>query len=290
MSRVAFLGWLLFAGLAGADEVFIRGGGRLTGEIVERGPDSILVDLGYGQVGLSLVSVERIVASPSPLSLYEQRAARLGPDDVTGWLALGQWAGDHDLPGKARTAFEYVLSIDPDDEAAHRALGDVRIGDQWMTLEESYRARGYVRFEGAWVSPQERRAMLDDRLAAAQEDLLRAEADARVREAEARARAAEAEARRAEAELRRAEAEAEGPVFPGFIAGFSPWFAAGHQPRFYGRCRGLTHAFVPGLSPFFPRFVQPFVAPLTVRNAPIGAPRVQRPIARPAPHRSTSSR
>jgi hypothetical protein len=264
MNRVAFLGCFLFAGLAGADEVFMRGGGRLSGEIVERGPDSILVDLGYGQVGVSLSSVERIVASPNPGSVYEQRAARLAPDDTAGWLALGQWAHDQDLVTKARAAFERVLSLEPGNEAAHRVLGHVRVDEQWTTLEESYRARGYVRFEGAWVSPEEHRAILDERLAAAQEDRARVEAEARVREAEARARAAEADARRAEAELRRAEADAYGSASPGFVVGFSPWYATGYRPRFHGSYRGFTHAFVPGFSPFFPRFVQPFAFPPTV--------------------------
>jgi hypothetical protein len=92
------------------------------------------------------------------------------------------------------------LSLDPENAAAHRGLGHVWAGDRWATLEESYRARGYVLFEGSWVMPDERRAILEERAAAAVAERDRIESEARTREAEARARAAEADARRAEAD------------------------------------------------------------------------------------------
>jgi hypothetical protein len=225
--RVVLLGLALqAAGLAAADEVFIRGGGRLSGEVVERGPDSILVDIGTGQIGLPLSSVERIVPGTSPVGLYRQRAASLEPDDVAGWLALGRWAREHDLDTNAREAFENVLAVDPANVSAHRALGHVQLEGRWMTREESHEARGYVLFEGAWVTPEGRRVVLEDRRASAEERRARAEADARIREADARARLAEAEAQRAEADLRRTEAELE-LNGPGFVAGggWTPLFA-----------------------------------------------------------------
>jgi hypothetical protein len=225
--RAVLLGLALqAAGLAAADEVFIRGGGRLSGEVVERGPDSILVDIGTGQIGLRLSSVERIVAGATPVGLYRQRAASLEPDDVAGWLALGRWAREHQLETNAREAFENVLAVDPTHVSAHRALGHVQLDGRWLTREESFEARGYVLFEGAWVTPEERRATLEDRRALAEERRAHAEANARIREAEARARMAEAEAQRAEADLRRREAELEisGPAFV-VGGGWTPLFA-----------------------------------------------------------------
>lgn len=210
MRRVVLFGLALqAAGLAAADEVFIRGGGRLSGEVVEHGPDSILVDIGIGQIGVPLSSVERIVPGTSPVGLYRQRAASLEPDDGAGWLALGRWAREHDLETNAREAFENVLAVDPTNVSAHRALGHVQLEGRWMTREEGYEARGYVRFEGTWVTPEEHRTVLENRRASAEERRARAEADARIREAEARARVAEAEAERAEADLRRTETELE---------------------------------------------------------------------------------
>jgi hypothetical protein len=249
--------------------VFVRGGGRLSGQIVEYGPDAIVVDVGPGQIGLPLSYVERIVPSTTPQAVYRQRAARLAPGDAAGWLALGQWALEQDLLTKSRAAFEHVLSLDSAHAEAHLGLGHVRIGDQWMTREEGFRARGYVLYQGTWMTPDDHRAILDERLAAAEEERARAEAEARVREAEARARVAEAEAQRAEAELSRSAPLGSRLAYSGFgypglgypafvVGGYSPWFSV-HRPHFRSGCQFGNYT-----GAFAPRFARPVTTPMVV--------------------------
>jgi hypothetical protein len=240
------LGLALWPGVAAADEIFIRGGGRLTGEVIERGPDSILVDIGTGQIGLPASSVDRIVPGATPGGLYRQRAASLAPDDLEGWLALAAWARTQGLEAQARAAWENVLLADPGNVAARRALGYIQIDGQWMTREESYQARGYVLFDGAWVTSEQARASLEDRRARAEERRAGAEAEARIREAEARARVAEADAQRAETDLRRVEAEGV-QMGPGYATdvGWSPWYAG----NFYSPFAYSAYSY-PVVSPF----------------------------------------
>ena len=198
MKRALVLSLVLLPAVAGADDVFLTGGGRLSGVIVQRSAGSVTVDVGPGRVSLPMTRVARIVSGTADLAVYRDRAAHLAPGSVTGWLSLARWAEDHDLMTQASESYAHVLSLDPENAAAHRGLGHVWAGDRWATLEESYRARGYVNFEGSWVTPEERRAILEERAASAAAVRDRIEADARAREAEARARTAEAEARRAE--------------------------------------------------------------------------------------------
>jgi hypothetical protein len=203
MRRVVFffaIALPLGPGWAGADEVHLRGGGRITGEIVEQRPDAVVIEVGPGRVTLPASRIERIVSSTSPLAAYRKRASQLLDDDVRGWLRLGFWARDQGLNTQAREAFQHVLSLDPESAAAQEALGRVFVNGQWMSLEDSYRARGLALVNGTWMTPAEREAAMAER--AAEADLIRArsEADARSREAEARAAAAEAEARRIEAQ------------------------------------------------------------------------------------------
>ena len=256
MKRALLLAVALLPAAVQADEIYTRGGGQLVGEIVERGPDSIVVDIGAGRIGLPLSFVERIVPGPSPPAVYRERAQRLAPDDAPGWLALGRWAREQELRTQADEAFRQALEIDPGNAGAHQALGHVKFGEQWMTPEESYRARGLVPFEGRWVTPEEQQALLADRVAAAQRAQAEADAFARVRETEARVRVAEAQARVAEAEARVAEADARRiesasvgifPTFPGVGfhtgLGFSTGFGHGfHRGHFAGCQRG--HGFV----------------------------------------------
>lgn len=183
---------------AGADELYLRSGGHLSGVVLEQRPDAVVIDVGAGRVTLPAALVLRVVEGTPSFAVFRDRAAGLNDADVAGWLALAAWARDRDLLTQARQAFEHVLTVDPGNVVAHRELGHVQLDGRWMTAEESYRARGYVNFEGSWMTPEERAGLIADRAAEAQARQAEIEAEARIREADARARAAEAEARRAE--------------------------------------------------------------------------------------------
>jgi hypothetical protein len=191
---------LATSGLAWADVIHLQGGGRIDGEVVEERADAVVIEVSAGRITLPRARIDRMVLGTSALARFRARAAALAPGDVRGWLALAAWARDNDLLTQSRGALEHVLAVDPSNAAAHSALGHVLVGGQWLTVDESHRARGLVEFEGGWVSPQERQALVAERAAEAALRREQIEADARIREAEARARAAEAEARRIEAE------------------------------------------------------------------------------------------
>ena len=105
---------LLVAGclpaVAAADEVFLKGGGQLSGRIVSRTATTVEVDVGAGRIGVPASSVVRIEEGRSPLQEYEERAGRLAAGDV-GRLgrpgAVGRGprprdAGARGLPSRAR--------------------------------------------------------------------------------------------------------------------------------------------------------------------------------------------
>jgi hypothetical protein len=217
------------------DEIVLKGGRRLVGEIVERTSTSVSIEMAPGRVTLPLSAIDRILSGPSALSAFRQRASRLAPEDAAGWLALGFWARERGLATQATLAFERAVAAQPDNAQAQDALGHVRVGERWMTREEGYRAQGLVLFEGDWVTPQERDSRLAQRQMETETERQRIETDARLREAEARVRQAEAEARRADAEA--AAAEPSMPVVPLWPYGGStegrahPHDRRGHPPR-----------------------------------------------------------
>lgn len=225
MRRISVLALALAAtaGPAVADVVHLHGGGRIEGQVVAERPDAIVVEVSAGRLTLPRHRVAKVVLGTSALAGYRARAARLAAGDVQGWLALAAWARANDLLTQERAALEHVLEVDPANAIANRALGHVMVSGRWVTADEGHRARGFVQFEGAWVRPEERQVILEERAARAAEQRERAEAEARVREAEARARVAEAEARRLEAEERQAE-DAGGIPYPFvFGGGFDPF-------------------------------------------------------------------
>lgn len=220
MAVVAALGLPLSAH---AEQVLLKNGGRISGILVERSATHVVLQIGPGQVKLPLASVERVVLGRSALAIFAERAERLASSDKSGWLELGLWARDAGLDTQARECFERVLARDPQNPVAQASLGNVLLDGRWLSQEEAYRARGYVRFEGSWMLPEERDELLRDRAARREEARARAEAEARIREAEALARAAEA--------AREADATASYGIPVGYGYGYDPYgIAIGGPP------------------------------------------------------------
>jgi hypothetical protein len=207
----------LFASALCADDIRLRSGGILTGEIAERTADHIVVDVDDGRITLPLSFVEQIIPRPMPRAIFRARAAALADADLSGWLSLAQWASSERLASDATSAYQHVLRLDPDNASANVHAGRLRLGERWVGPDEYYAARGYVRFENSWMPPERRDEIQRDRAiqaqraeAARERDETRAlvrEAEERAREAEARAQTAVAQAREAAARTRAVESE-----------------------------------------------------------------------------------
>lgn len=182
-----------------SDEIFLVGGGRLSGRVVERTETRVAIETGPGRVTLPQSRVERIVEGRCALDAFGERAADLEPGDVNGWAELARWARERELLTQARFAWQRVLSVDPGHPQANSGLGRVAVDGIWMSPDDAYRARGYVSYEGRWLTPAEHAAAVREREADEAAAREAREADLRIREAEARVREAEARADEASA-------------------------------------------------------------------------------------------
>jgi hypothetical protein len=200
-----------------ADDVILKGGGKVSGRILSRTATAVEVDIGAGTVTLPMTSVVRIEERRSSLDDYYERAEKLRADDREGWLELAKWASSQGLGSQARAAYERVLAVDPANAEANQGVGRVLLDGRWVTEEESYTARGYVRFEGEWVTAAEQDAILKRQAATEQAEWARLDAEQRAREAQARAAEAEARAREAEA-----ASVVVGAGFPMYWGGWGP--------------------------------------------------------------------
>jgi hypothetical protein len=217
--RHAVIGFLLVPGLAGADTVYLEGGRKLDGVVVERTDRTLVLEIGPGRVGIPLSRVVKVVPSNSPLAEYRKRAQELQSGDVAGWLRLADWAQGSDLKTQAGEACEQVLRVEPANATAQRCLGRVLQDGQWMSFEESQRARGLVQYGSQWVTTAEHERLVASESESSMARKAQAEAVARVREAEARAREAEARALAAENDSdRNAGGQFLWPVYGGGVS------------------------------------------------------------------------
>lgn len=190
---------LLLPAAGAADEVMLRGGGKVSGVIVERTATAVVLETAPGRVSVPLSRIQSIHETGSDLALFHERAAHLAANDANGWAALARWAASRDLGTQSREAYEHVLGLDPGHPEANHALGRVPLDGRWVSEADANRARGLVAFEGSWVTPAEREGLLRERALESASGRTARETESRVREAEARAREAEARARAAEA-------------------------------------------------------------------------------------------
>jgi hypothetical protein len=160
--KIAILAIAIAAAPLFADEIHLRGGGRLSGQIVEQTAESVTIDIGAGSMVVKMSTVVRIDKSTSPLQEYRARAATIADKDVDGWRELGRWAAKQGLGTQSREAYSRVRTVVPNDPEANQALGLVLYEGRWVTEEDSYRARGFVELDGEWMTPAERQAILDD--------------------------------------------------------------------------------------------------------------------------------
>jgi hypothetical protein len=267
---------LLAASPVAADQVFLKSGGQLTGVLVDRTAASIVIEVAAGRVSIPASRVDHVSLGSSALATFHARASGLDAGDGAGWLALAQWALDLGLQTQARGAFERVVGIDPDNAVARRALGQSLVDGRWLSEADAYRARGFVQFQGAWVTPSERDADLRAQEAQAAAAGARADAEARAREADARA---------AEAEARRAEAAAQTDAWGGIPYA---WILGGYG---YGYGHGCGHGY--GCNrPVTPVRHPPVTlpAPPAPRHPPVEARAQQQRASSASPIRPTTPR
>lgn len=169
--RRALAGFLVIAAAAGAaraDEVETADGRKIVGKVLSQDGGVVKIKTKFGVIEVPLAEVKRITPGPTPEEAFDtkKKAAKSGED----FFQLARWCGDQGMRKEAREALELAVAADPAHEGAHRALGHVKDGEDWVTLDEkrareaareraALEAQGLVEYQGRWVTREERDAL-----------------------------------------------------------------------------------------------------------------------------------
>lgn len=159
------------------------------------------------------------------------RRSKVDGKDAEGRYRLGLWAKTNGLAADAVVLFHEAISANPDHEHARRALGYQKLQGQWVTDRELKTLQGLIEFEGDWMTPATKEAIVTARTLEKERKLLeeerkrleeqralaRQEHAARVMELDARASALARQA--AELDRRAREVAAWSAVAPCGVAG-----------------------------------------------------------------------
>lgn len=142
-----------------ADTFVLKSGGQIEGSRLpakETGakPTSFRVKTGLGVIELAESQVERVIAESPAEKQYRAFLLKM-PETLDGNWKMSEWCRTNDLPEKRELHLHAVIALDPDHEAARRALGFSKVDGDWRKPDEYMRSKGYVRHKGAWKLPQE---------------------------------------------------------------------------------------------------------------------------------------
>lgn len=150
---------LASAPAARADRISLRGGGDITGVVVEdpAHPDAVVVQTEGSAKPLvfSKDQVLKVTREPGPLDDY---LAHRDEIDATAQAQhdFGLWCEENKLAGPAQVHFRKAVEIDPQFAPAQRKLGHVQQGDRWVTYDQQREAQGLIRHKGRWISQAEK--------------------------------------------------------------------------------------------------------------------------------------
>jgi len=143
-----------------ADVVYLRDGRKLEGSITREG-STLVVRHRFGEARVQQSDVLKIVDTSDRWDELEKLRSELSQGTADERYRFAAFARDNDFPEEARRAFLDVLRVDIDHAGARAALGYVRHGDAWVTLEDKHRLEGKVEHQGEWITPEAKQAKIE---------------------------------------------------------------------------------------------------------------------------------
>lgn len=167
MLALAALALALASGPALADVLTLNDGSQREGRVIREGEEEVVLEVAQGRLKAEVTfkksevkSIEKGPTAAEKLQAeVEKRKAALKDDDAAGWVEYARWLDRQSGYSRdARAAWEKVLKIDTDNEAARTRLGYQKVGGQWLTEDEIMTAKGLVKAGDKWVKPEEKAA------------------------------------------------------------------------------------------------------------------------------------
>jgi hypothetical protein len=150
---------LLVLSSIGRAEIFVlTNSGEIRGELLNKDESprkTYVVRTASGaEVTLEKSQVAQVRTQNAAQLEYEKIAPKY-PDTVDGQWQLAQWCQEHRLTAERKVHLQRVVELNPDHKEARGALGYSFINGAWVMPDQLMQEKGYVRYKGKWVLPQE---------------------------------------------------------------------------------------------------------------------------------------
>ena len=142
-----------------ADTIKLEGGRTIRGQILDEKStkDKLVIKLqgANAEVTVDRSEIQEIIVEKNAKEQYDEVKDQY-KDTAEDQFKLAMWCEEHKLPKQRKLHLEKTIELDPDHALARAKLGYSRHDDKWLTANELKEARGLVRFNGRYVTPQEK--------------------------------------------------------------------------------------------------------------------------------------
>ena len=213
----------LTASVAAADDIQLTNGRKISGKVVKKDVNKVVIEVGAGTITLDAKDVSSVNPARTPIDEYQEKyGAVKDSTKASDFLGLAKWAEDNKLTRYTPSLYQKVIALDPENAQARAALRHEKMGGKWMTFEEAQTARGLVLVEDRWITKAEVE-LIEKRRLEAKERAMAADQERKRRADEARA-ARQAAIDDYNARLAAAMGELDGYFYSPSFAFTTPYF------------------------------------------------------------------
>lgn len=142
-----------------ADTIKLEGGRTIKGQVLDEKStkDKLVIKLlvGNAEVTIDRSQIQEIIVEKSPKEQYDEVKDQY-QQTAEDQFKLAIWCEEHKLPKQRKVHLEKTIELDPHHAQAREKLGYVKRDGKWMTANELKEAKGLVRYNGRYVTPQEK--------------------------------------------------------------------------------------------------------------------------------------
>lgn len=172
---------LACAPLVSADEVTLKDGRVVEGEVTQEDEKVVKLKMKKGTLTLDRKDIVGIVKKPTPDQEYAQRKAKLPAKDAKASLELATWCATKKLEAEAIAHFIEAHTLDATLKAAADELEkrDYHLVDgKWQDPDTYYAGKGWLKLNGQWYHPVEHAWRTAEQAATKAKDALAANREA----------------------------------------------------------------------------------------------------------------
>ncbi|MFT7618524.1 MAG: hypothetical protein ACI97A_002167 [Planctomycetota bacterium] len=134
-----------------ADEIYLKDGRKIQGQVRADKNGFITVERTYGMLKIDKKKIVKVVKTDDMFDRFDALAGQ-AKSDSSKLMQLAIWCKSKGLNHRMREAARKLIATDNDHAGARKLLRQVKFGDKWVSQSTAFAKEGRVKRGGKWLS------------------------------------------------------------------------------------------------------------------------------------------